>query len=168
VSIDRHVYLGPYVRCEVERIDELRPARGCPNQMCQGHGRGGAYAFCPTCGSQIGTTQVRVQGQRINAPLFAECELDQQLYATDLGAQWEDAVQFVYFLPNVRRPAEPTRHLHLVEGYDKEIEIGDTAVSPAGEISWFEAAFAPALAKLRAAYGPARVKVTWGLLHWSS
>jgi len=75
----------------------------------------------------------------------------------------EDGFRRYRFFPNVARPGEPEREMHLAEPWVEMWEDWSHLDIP-GEIAWFTKAFALEIDLLKDTYGGVAIK--WGALQW--
>jgi hypothetical protein len=166
MSIDKHIYIGPYAAVPRQEVKKEVDADGCPK--CQADFLKSPkldFSFCPKCGSQraaykkiIAVDKVDVwnlhesMGQR----LFSVCQASARIVS-----ETED-----FWLPNVKIPGIE-RKMNV-----DDMSAGATPMWPCEiakvEMAEFIKFFDDDLYKMGKAYGQGQVEIKWGLVIYYS
>ena len=162
MSIDRRVYVGPFVRCR-RKTEEVRESRkGCVKPACRRFRDWRAAVrwqmFCPDCGYQLGEWRELVTRDAVDVEELTGGALSEVRPMCSLP--WQD--EWAILLPNEDR--DPPREFR-VEG---DVLLDLIGVMECDEFLWLKQAFAAELVKLREAFGADGVDVRWGVVAWSS
>lgn len=165
MGVDYGVYLGPYAVASFHMVTVAVEARTCINPECKNRGDSFAVSkFCPECGSAITTIGRETPrpsvdpwevaekiGGALHLPLgdnFAD-EMDKMMAHLWLPNRTNDGVGWTGFDP--RRVVQNVRVAH------NRIDH---------ETARFLSYYSEALSALRAAYGPDKVVIDWGLISY--
>lgn len=156
MSMDKIIYLGPFLVCKYHLVKDTRHDPGCPK--C-GKVRLGK-SFCETCGSRIESIEVKFERPSVENfnDVLGEDDVLRSLVgegdemAADRNEEW--------LAPNEGRNA-PRRFGIGESGIQFDLPQN---IEP--ERTWFESAYAAEIDKLRKAYDLAEVR--WGcVVYWS-
>src|SRR5688572_1944218 len=104
MGISYETYVGPYVRCEVAKIDIAKTKRACPNTACKRYGKDGhgGHSFCAVCGTAIADIAYIEQGMAVDKWEVSE-EIDERFSypGGDGYYRWVEANSAHLWLPNV-------------------------------------------------------------------
>lgn len=152
MSIDRYIYLGPYLECTWKPKTKTVTRKGCSNAQCSQYRKGNG-AFCSTCGSKITSYKV---DEPADVPSVHDILEKRGLHWDALvEMMWESDDETVRYLgPNdqgigIHIDTDDTEHLDLRE-QDR-----------AGEMKQFEVRYAKEIEALKKVYESVEVK--WGL-----
>jgi hypothetical protein len=159
MSVDRHLYLGPYLECKdnPKIITKTVSHKGCLDETCREYrqGRSRTSKFCSTCGAKLGTfeTKETEPAERTdpyevleNAGLDGDALTDMR---NDSDPEWENYlgvnnVSHGFWLDDCDGVHQDRRNLDIK-----------------GEMAWFEETYAKEIAALKQVYQIVEVK--WGL-----
>jgi hypothetical protein len=147
MSVDRNLYIGPYVRCTRRNETETYTEHGCPVHAPD-HNSPGPY--CRKCGAMFVDT-IRVRPKHISSYEVVGDELH--------GYEDEGTL---YLFENGTKKGAP--EYGLDEHEQSSVDFAD--MLPSRDRDWFVSAFAAELAKLREVYDD--VEVRWGVHRWFS
>lgn len=98
------VYVGPYVKVYLPKVDNTEEIMTCPEKNCSNHGkRSGSSKFCDKCGAEIKLVSfIRKESFNIHQVLYDLSIEDNFFVVTqeEIGSKKPD--DFVLFLPNCR------------------------------------------------------------------
>lgn len=154
MSLSRHVYVGPYLRCRPRQVEAVREEWTCPDKACRLHGSNAGLAnkHCPECGRKLetlGFPSVEDGVDRNEAYLA----IGEALHAVEI-------VGAVCWMPNKRR--SPPRGFRVEADTEDDLLGGGDRME--AEVAWFAGAFGDEIATLASLYGPPNVKVCWGVV----
>lgn len=165
MSTNYTVYIGPYVRCTVGRVDVQREIRSCVNAACTEHTRivwSTDVQFCLRCGTTIGTVTMTETADAVDDRMVNEMVHDALVTTCGPGYRdWTREHGAHVWMANV--PRDGLRNFVLEDRAD--FDLIDLAPDPVqAEIDAFRAAFADELTTLRGFYGATAVTVQWGII----
>lgn len=154
------IYIGPYVRCTVDRVTEWKTIRSCSSDICDLVRSRRPFKpdenFCSRCGSPAAETSVVDSERDAIDPFHVMEAMDERLTTANSP---ENGVQL--FIPNYGSPREM-----IVRAPDSELgellEVSPSLISQ--ELAWIKICYAKDLAIVRETYGADRVRIMWGLL----
>ena len=154
MGVHTYVYLGPYIQGTYRKTESERTDQGCTNPDCKRSPLKGGHrrtddVFCSTCGKLIGPVLVKFQSR--NSPFHVIGESLAEIDTDEPG--------IFYLMPNVTRPGQPRRTLHL--DHTDEVHLNLQSVDMQAEVNWLITAFADEMQALVKAYDIVTVK--WGL-----
>lgn len=154
MSINRYLYLGPYLECRWSPKTKEVSRKGCPKRECKLYkettGRG---EFCPACGTKVASYKVTVPKEMPGSFELLEAH---GLNGDALAVMtWDSDEENVCYLgPNTShlgREISDYAVVHLdLRGLDREAEMEE-----------FEDRYAKEIKALKTVY--ATVEVKWGL-----
>lgn len=160
MSIDYSTYVGPYVRCAVERVPVKNLKIACLNVACKNHERyHNGHTFCPVCGSKIGTVEHTEIEDAIDQWDVRE-EIDEALCnpGGDEYLRWIEANSAHLWMPNQAMPGRDPR----LESREPFSLAEITAKQLDTEITQFQITFEDALRELKERYG--NLTLHWGVI----
>ena len=158
MGVHIRTYIGSYVEAKPAKKSIESTFRTCSNETCgvrQNKRQVADSKFCKECGSPI-VDMPKVKSEVVPSKWELMDRLGEALAPCDIDGldRW---------VPNESREGWPDR-THWVNHY---MESGAMCLTPeqiAGEIAWFETAYAPEITLLREAYGNKNVTLRWGVL----
>jgi hypothetical protein len=162
MSLDYHVYLGPYIVCQPTFREQKTTWQACANPACSLHTRPATRAvnLCSMCGQALveySKTVDTESGERDKA----EKVLDDALRAGP------GHVRRHIWLPNQRRGMESFWHIDprcetviLNLSHHKDLMVE--------QMHWLGEFYAAEMDKLWEIYGLESVQIEWGFLCWGS
>jgi hypothetical protein len=157
MSIDRRLYLGPYVECTYRKTTRTVYRVGCTNSQCgqypRSQGPDAKYNFCRFCASPVGDVPIRVEDRPSPYDI-----VDDEL--TPLCGEGSNEKDRLYLGINGPRPGNPRREEEKINERE-EFHLSIEDVSPLTEMAWFSTAYAEEIEKLEEVYD--HVTVKWGL-----
>lgn len=157
MSIDHHIYVGPYLLVQNRQEIIKSKIHSCTNFECIAHGlfKSIEFQFCSTCGSEIANTLVS-NNYWISLPIDPDRLIEIEVPASKgLLALISNSTHL---------DADEGRKLHYSQDDGQfTVEAGDV---PQLEKSIFEAEFASEIAAVKAALGEGAVRVTWGVVSY--
>lgn len=156
MSVDRHVYVGPFAACKVGKPAKVEVSRwGCPS--CK-EGKGVSAVYCDACGTKCSYFKTKEEGKAVEPQELCDRMKD------NLFVPYEACETGVcVYAPNINFGAGRSMDFDPDE-YNGVQELSAALVS--SETVKFREKFAKELGVLRNAYGASNVSVTWGLLVW--
>lgn len=157
-----YVYVGPYVKCSVDRIVPKRKIRTCSSDICDlvrsRREFGEHQRFCEKCGSPVTNIEIDdSERDAISSWLIGDetqerfCSFNRE-YAT-AGIQ--------IFIPNQDYP----RPFLIEKGDDL---TGEILLVSGGliekERAWLQRHFAADMEKFKTIYGADRIEILWGVM----
>ena len=163
MSIDYSTYVGPYVRCAVERVPVTRMQITCPTKTCDNHGKSMRQPFCSLCGVKVASLPHTEEDFAIDHWDISE-EINEALHTPsgDEYYRWSIANATHLWLPNLPMPG---RSPYLDSRAD--FALFDIAESQRNaEILQFQITFGDAIAHLKKRYGA--ISFHWGVVQYYS
>ena len=162
MSVDRHVYVGPFIEATHREARELVAARGCQNVVCSEHPKDAEHSvrapYCHACGGTIGEVKVWRHVREDVHDLVGET----LRYGVTDGCM---ASPTFTLIPNVMRAGAPIREDHFGD-YTRNAVVPVTPDDVENECEWLTLAFHDEITKLRAVFDGVRVR--WGICKWHS
>jgi hypothetical protein len=156
MSIDYSIYIGPFVRCKVEKKEVEKERRTCPHKNCRNHDKRISTAFCSFCGSKIEEVKYKEEADAVNWGEVSEkikdtlvCPIHKNGEHIWIGNRIDDQCHLSY---------DPTE---LESGYD-------VCQDWMSEVRSFVAFYVEEIRVLRQEYGETDVVVLWGIIHTGS
>lgn len=151
-------HVGPYVECRNVEVEKTTKVYCCVNKGCMANNVpvGHTFAWCPRCGSAIGSIQEPTKERAVNW-MSAMNAIDDALAGVDI-----DGNPMVYWLPNHSRD-QPR---DFSPENEHAFPVDDWVVT--SELRWFVGAFGPEIEVLNGLYGAENVKVRWGVVAYYS
>jgi hypothetical protein len=174
MSIDYHVYAGPYVACKVCKVQGTHKVLTCTTPGCRNtpppgsrYGNLAASArFCPLCGAATllradpiqvddvnrNDVEVVLKGKlRVLRGFGADDDCEQRGIHVYLSNQCENGPRQWSFCPEEETVFQPV-----------------SAADVLAELEHFAFAFKAEIAELRRLYGTANVTILWGVISWAN
>lgn len=164
MSVDYHVYLGPYLQCEYVMAEGEQFRVTCSNPECRlcGMPYGDDLLFCSVCGHPLITIAKVVEKPNVNCWELAE-EIDEVLMPVPLEyIKLDDP--FHIWIPNIKRN-QPRKFRYNPHCDSCIVSLGDKSHDLA-EILWFEKEFMEEIRVLKKHYKECLGQ--WGLIIYSS
>lgn len=164
MGMSHSVYIGPYVRCVVERTTETTWKATCPNGACPNNGREAheGERYCVMCGTAISQVAEVETVDAVDRWDVSEAISERlRVPGGDGYWRWSQKESVHLWLPNVGWG-----------GRDGYLDMDDfqvftpTADTPADEMRQFVFFFAPELGVLRERYGNSAVTMAWGVVQY--
>jgi hypothetical protein len=161
MSIDYGIYVGPYARCIVRRVEAQRLHLTCPNAGCSKYGSTLRTEFCDRCGARTESLPEFYTADAVDAWDVRE-RIDDRLRTPggDGYMAWSREQGAHLWTPNIGMPG---RDMHLDSRVDFAL-IDITPEQARDELTRFAAFFASELALFRELYGPNAVSGHWGII----
>lgn len=161
-NFDIRIYLGPHIRCRIERAKEPYP--GCLNDGCAKNRCPATGKHCKECGKKLGTFVVETGDESI-----AHWQLEDDL---DLVSYLSCDEKYRLFIPKMGKGASRRRGgpRQMIYNPQHEIWYESFARSPrfgVDESRWFEKTFTEDIERVVVAYGAKNVDVVWGFFTFS-
>lgn len=166
MSIDYHLYVGPFFQCTVRQVEQVEIHRACGNPGCSAFRRPcvARAVFCSTCGVELQDRRVGSLRDSVDWCQVAE-RLDEALHCV-VGGQFAIPSGLHVWLPNKRR--DPPRDFEIDPRSQGLWLVGDFSDLRHSEMDWLCRAFAAEEGELFRAYSPGTVRTGWGMFNWSS
>jgi len=161
MSIDRGIYVGPYVECRVETVQVTKTRKACTNRTCQNHTRIISAAFCGLCGSPVKPVEYVTPEHSVDQWAMVEAISERLSSASgDAYSEWSETHNLHLWKPNKHMEG---REMHL----DPHEDFRADPVTPEmviQEMTLFTLQFSAELAKFQEVYGETAVQVKWGVI----
>lgn len=169
MSVDYHVYFGPYLVLSNPTKTIIEPERACPNDKCEKFKRQ-AYdkelKFCPTCGEKI--TSVGVEKKRPSHSEWLICENLRGALTPAFGdSQHPDSLkEKMVLIPNRKFGIERNCWLSLYNDSPMELNIQPNQSSE--ECYAFTTTFSKEIEYLTSLFGKNAIALRWGMLMYAN
>lgn len=155
MSVSQFLYIGPYVRCRKEIVDQTEDVRGCPK--CRQEDETETEKFCPECGGKISSFKKKFKGPKIDNYDIEEIGNKAMRPVPDNTGEFDD--KFDIYVPDrikgVKRKLEQ-------DGDCSQWQALATDFTVAEEIRDFRDQYAKQLEWIKTSY--AEYCVEWGLI----
>lgn len=192
--MDYQTYVGPYIRCEVYRVDVEHVLSGvCVNDRCWAIGKPSVLShretkkfgrpdsnvaqrwsdpkdqpkFCPACGTALGSTTVKSTEENV---LLEQVEGVDGCDRPRLDRMHGDSIEYKLEKDGVHiwLPVEVVPHIGKFESRQDAFVQEITSLQVGLEIERVEQKYAKDLEDLREIYGDGKVTIKWGVLAWAN
>ena len=166
MSIEYRVYVGVFVRCQIEFVRQSEDITACPNPTCEDYKDPRIWTidhvkFCPQCGTAFKIVQVEKKVSSIDSDDVGEL-LNENLQTPsgDGYLRWIERSEYHLWFPNI-----PTNFRDGSIDLSSSFEV--TEITPASmqiEIESFQSYFLKELDMLRGQYGSDAVTIHWEII----
>jgi len=157
MGVDRHTFLGPYLRITPLQADLPKSTKGCPNNKCQQYRRWSHDAFCSKCGTAIEQMKWTERGQQEIRHVIQELE--------DEGQMKPEVFRGIYDFKDIAMPNRNKWEDGTRWNVDLEVISGERIDR---EIVNFERKYEREIGLIRKKVGHINVAILWGFIEWYS
>lgn len=169
MSMDYHVYFGPYLVISNPIINVMEPRRTCPNDKCKEHKRtvyDTSIKFCPRCGEKIMNMDVERKAPTHNGWEIVE-KLGEKLTQAFSNSRLPDSLQeSLVLIPNIKFGIE--RDCWLDPLMDIPTELNIKPDQSFKECFAFTSTFGDEIEKLTEIFGKDAIALRWGMLMYAN
>jgi hypothetical protein len=165
VSIDYHLYVGPFFQCMVRQVEKVEDSRSCGNPGCHAFRQPcvARAVFCAVCGVELQDRRVGSLRDSVDWCQVAQ-RIDEALHCV-VGGRFAIPSGLHVWLPNERR--QPPRDFKINPRSGGLWLVGDFSHLRRSEMDWLRSVFGTEEGELVRAYGPGTVRTAWGAFNWS-
>lgn len=168
MSIDRALYVGPYLTGKFELVMVMTTIRACTNKACVNHKDSRLHGdYCQKCGSQVGDVRHTVKNPSVDQHNI-QMDIKERLCSPggDSYYDWSRKTLTHIWVPNITIPG---RQMHF-----NIRDLGFLALptnaeqqqqQQASEIEKFKTKFAKEFNVMRVTYGDQNIAMNWGVVY---
>jgi len=165
MSLDYSIHIGPYLECQVAKVQVQKEKRTCVNVECKNHGKAfySQYApiekiFCELCGNKIETISTPIEMDSVHTGELRD-KIKEKLIP--LGGNFNSKEEH-YWVSNQR---EDSHISYDPKTPDEEKIITELVFNKmSAMMSQFEEYFEKEIKIIKKEYGEDRVKIKFGVL----
>ena len=166
MSIDRTLYVGPYLTGKFEMVRTTTTFRACTNKACVNHKASHLHGdYCQKCGSPVGDVHRTIKEPSVDQHDI-EADIKERLCSPggDSYYYWSEKMLTHIWLPNIAIPGRKM-HFDIRDLGFLALPTNAEQQQQASEIEKFETKFAKEIVVMRVTYGDQNIAMNWGVVY---